>query len=110
MFKTLTFLVLIAILGLSSCKKDKETSDPAYCSSDWVTTVEVQFDALFAAWSAYTADMSVENCNAYKQAYMDYIDSLEPFLECASWSAAELEELQDVINESESNMNELVCE
>jgi hypothetical protein len=54
--------------------------------------------------------MSVENCIAYKAAYQEYIEALEPFLECASWSATELQELQDAIDESEEAMNELNCE
>jgi hypothetical protein len=100
----------MAILGLSSCKKDKESSDPAFCSSDWITEVEDEYDDLFAAWTNYAADMSVENCIAYKAAYQEYIEALEPFLECASWSATELQELQDAIDESEEAMNELNCE
>jgi hypothetical protein len=110
MRKILTLLAIIAILGLSSCNKDKESGDPAYCSSDWGVELEDEYDAVFAAWTAYAADMSVENCNAFKDAYQDYIAALEPFLECASWTEAERQEVQDAIDESEVAMNELICE
>jgi hypothetical protein len=54
--------------------------------------------------------MSVENCNAYKAAFLDYIQAMEPFLECASWSATDRQEVQDAIDEAEEAMNELSCE
>jgi hypothetical protein len=106
----LTLLTIIAILGLSSCKKDKDSDDPAYCSADWVEELEVEYDALYDAYIAYAADMSVENCNAYKEAYLDYIDGLEPFLECNSWTVDERQEIQDAIDEAEAAMSELNCE
>jgi hypothetical protein len=110
MCKILSLLAIIAILGLSTCNKDKDSGDPAFCSANWADELEGEYDALYAAWAAYVADMSVENCNAYKAAYMDYINALEPFLECSSWTAAERQELQDAIDESEAAMNELTCE
>ena len=105
----LSLLAILAILGFSSCKKDKESNnDPAICSSEWA---DEEYDALIAAWNAYSANMSVENCNAYKNAYQDYIDALEPFLECtATWTEAERQEVRDAIDEAEEAMNELTCE
>jgi hypothetical protein len=54
--------------------------------------------------------MSVANCNAYKAAFVNYLDALEPFLECTGWSSAELNELRDVINQARTSMNQLSCE
>jgi hypothetical protein len=110
MHKILTLFTILAILGASSCKKDKDSDDPAYCSADWVDELEDEYDVLYAAYEDYAADMSVENCNAYKEAFMDYIDALEPFLECATWTADERQEVQDAIDEMEEAMNELDCE
>ena len=106
----LTLLAIIAILGLISCNKEKDSDDPAFCSFDWTVEVGDEYDALITAWNAYSGDMSVENCNAYKEAYLDYIDALEPFLECATWTEAERQDVQDVIDESEAAMNALTCE
>lgn len=110
MHKIIALLAIVAILGLSSCKKDKDSNDPAICSADLAIELDDEYDALLTAWDAYVSDMSVENCNAYKAAYQDYIDALKPFLECASWTADELQDLQDAIDEAEAAMNELTCE
>jgi hypothetical protein len=108
MQKILALLAVIAFLGLSSCKK--ESDDPAICNSDWDTETEAEYNALFAAYGVYANDMSVANCIAYKQAYAVYIDALKPYLKCTSWSADELKELQDGIDELEDSMNQLNCE
>lgn len=98
----------MAMLGLSSCKK--ESSDPAICSLDWDTETETEYDALIDAYYTYAADMSNANCLAYKTAFTNYINALKPFLECKSWPEADLQELQDVIDESEELMNQLNCQ
>jgi hypothetical protein len=110
MRKIFFLLALLAILGSGSCKKDEESSDPVYCDADWVLEIEDEYDGLVTAYSAYLEDMSVENCNAYKAAFLDYIQAMEPFLECASWSATDRQEVQDAIDEAEEAMNELSCE
>ena len=97
---------MIALLDFSSCRK--ETEDPAYCSEEWATDEE---NALFAAYNAYAADQSVANCNALKAACQDYIDALEPFLECVkTWTEAERQEVQDAIDETKEYMNLLTCQ
>lgn len=110
MRKLLVFLTILAMLGSVSCNKDKESDDPAYCAGDWILEIEDEYDGLVTAYSAYLEDMSVENCNAYKAAFLDYIQAMEPFLECASWSATDRQEVQDAIDEAEEAMNELTCE
>lgn len=97
---------MIALFDFSSCRKD--TEDPAYCSEDWATNEE---NALYAAYSAYAADMSVANCNALKTACQNYINALEPFLECVkTWTDAERQEVQDTIDETKNYMNQLICQ
>lgn len=99
-------LATIAMLSFISCKKDSE--DPDYCSKDWATE---EADALFDAWTVYQADMSIANCNAYKAAYLDYIEALELFLQCdETWSAEDRQEVQEAIDDAEESMNELTCE
>ena len=108
MRRILALLALFAILGFVTCKK--ESDDPAICNSDWDIETEAEYDALLNAYTAYAADMTPANCNAYKAAFLSYINALKPFLECASWSTADRQEVQELIDESEDAMNELSCE
>ncbi|HEX2394965.1 MAG TPA: hypothetical protein VHI78_06430 [Bacteroidales bacterium] len=103
-----SLLVILLVLGLGSCKKDSK--DPAACSGAWATEVEAEADAVSDAMSAYLADMSVANCNAFKDAYLDYIDALEPFLECETLTAQDREQVQEYIDASEAAMSALTCE
>lgn len=109
MRKVLTLLAITAMMVLSSCKEDSDDG-PAFCNSDWDIESEAEYDALLAAYNAYVLDMSVAKCNAYKAAFVNYLDAIEPFLECTAWSTAELNELRDVINQARSSMNQLNCE
>lgn len=103
----LTLLVILTILGLSSCKKDKE---PVGCTAAWATEIQDEISALSAAASAYGTEQTTETCNAYKDAYLDYIDALEPFVECSALTAADRELIQEYIDDSEEQMNALTCE
>lgn len=107
MCKNLVLMALMAILGLSSCKK--EESDPSFCDLDWDTETEAEYDALVNAYNVYVNDLSAANCIAYKTAFGNYVEALKPFLECESWSDADLQELQGVIDEAEASMNMLDC-
>jgi hypothetical protein len=108
MRKTIALLAMIAMIGLSSCKK--ESSDPAICNLDWDTETETEYDALVTAYTTYAGNMTVANCNAYKSAFTTYINALKPFLECESWSEADKQELQGVIDQAEATMNQLNCQ
>jgi len=103
-----SLFVILVVLGLGSCKKD--SNDPAGCSGAWATQVEDEVDALMSAMQAYSSDQSVANCNAYKDAYLDYIDAIEPLLDCSAYTAEQREELQDAIDQSEAAMSLLTCE
>ncbi|MBN1181056.1 MAG: hypothetical protein JXB49_02130 [Bacteroidales bacterium] len=108
MMKTALFLGLLIGLTLSSCKKDKD-SDPDYCAGAWATEVsEVWADVITTA-SAYSTDPSQENCLAYKNAYQEYIDALEPFLNCQAWTPDQRAQLQQEIDEAEVEIATL-CE
>lgn len=97
---------MIAMLGFHSCKK--EATDPEYCSEEWATEEET---ALTASYNAYVADMSVANCLALKSACQNYINALEPFLECVNtWTDAERKEVQDTIDEMQEYLNALTCQ
>jgi len=108
MRKSLLIVALFA-LTLTACKKDKD-DDPSYCSGVWATEVAEEWNAVYTAMLAYATNPTHETCVAYKDAYQDYIDSLEKFKKCALWTPAQKAELQDAIDEANEQISTLCDE
>lgn len=106
--KTALFFGLLIGLTLSACKKDKD-SDPDYCAGAWAGEVADVWSEVISAASAYSTDPSQENCLVYKNAYLEYIDALEPYLNCAAWTPDQRAQLQQEIDEAEAEIATL-CE
>jgi hypothetical protein len=108
MKKMYVLLVFAMVLGLVSCKKDK--TDPAACSQLWSVAVITEINALSVAAAAYSADQNHETCVAYKNAYQDYIDALEPFLDCASYTPQQKADLQAALDDAQDDIATLCDE
>ena len=104
-YRLFFLLIVISFLGIGSCKK--KAVDPDYCGTTWVTQVSTELNAVSAAATAYAADDSPANCNALKTAYQNYLNVLEPFVDCASWTAQQSTELQNAINDAQQQINTL---
>jgi hypothetical protein len=105
LLKALSFLIILSFVGLGSCKK--KITDPAYCSTAWATAVTDELSTVSAAAMVWAQDPTVANCNLYKAAYQDYLDALEPFIECATWTLQQKQALQDAIDEAEEELQDL---
>jgi hypothetical protein len=104
-FKALSFLILVSFLGTGSCKK--KDSDPDACGTNWTTQVQPQLNAVSSAAQVYATTPTTANCNAYKTAYQNYLNALNPFVECASWTAQQKNELQSAIDGAKQQINTL---
>ena len=104
-YRVLCFLIIVSFLGTGSCKK--KATDPDYCGTSWATQVSSELNAVTAAAQTYASNPTTPNCNAYKAAFQNYLNALDPFVDCASWSAQQKNELQDAINEAEQQINTL---
>jgi hypothetical protein len=107
MYRVLCLLVVVTFIGLGSCKK--KATDPDYCSTSWATQLSAEVNALSAAAQAYATEQTPANCNAYKTAYQNYLDALEPFGDCALWTTQQKADLQDAIDEAQQQISTL-CE
>jgi len=105
MYRVLCFLIIVSFLGLDSCKK--KAADPDYCATSWATQLSSETNAVSAAAQTYASNPTTANCNAFKAAYQEYLDALEPFLDCTLWSAQEKQEVQDAIDEAEQEISTL---
>jgi hypothetical protein len=104
-FRVLSILIVVSFLGIGSCKK--KATDPDYCGTTWTTQVTSQSNALTTALQTYAANQTPANCTALKTAYQNYVNALEPFVDCASWTAQQSTELQNAINDAQQQINTL---
>jgi len=104
-YRALSFLIIVSFLGVGSCKK--KATDPDYCSTAWATQVTSEINAVSAAAQTYASDPTTANCNAYKAAYQNYLNALNPFVDCASWSVQQKNELEDAIDEAQQQISTL---
>jgi hypothetical protein len=105
MYKAICLLIVVSFLGMGSCKK--KSTDPDRCGTAWSTQLSTQINAVTAAAQAYGTDPSAANCNALKTAYQNYLNALEPFTDCAAWTAQQKDDLQTAIDEAQQQVNTL---
>jgi len=104
-YKVLGLLIIVSFLGTGSCKK--KSTDPDYCGTSWAAQVTAQSTALSTALQTYATNQTEANCNALKTAYQNYLNALEPFTDCASWTTQQSNELENAINEAQQQINTL---
>jgi len=104
-YRVLGFLIIVSFLGIGSCKK--KATDPDFCGTSWAAQVSAESNVLSAALQTYATDPTTPNCNALKTAYQNYLDALSPFVDCASWTAQQQDELQAAINAAQQEINTL---
>jgi hypothetical protein len=105
MNRVLCFLIVVSFLGIGSCKK--KATDPDRCGTSWATQLSSETNAVLAAAQTYGSDPTPANCNVLKTAYQKYLDALEPFTNCAAWTAQEKNDLQAAIDEAQQEINTL---
>jgi len=108
MMRLLSLLIITTLVVLSSCKKD-EKEDPNYCGTVWAESVQDELTAVTNAAMTYAQDQTTANCNAYKTAYQNYLNALEPFGKCSAWTAQQKADLQSAIDNAQNELDNL-CE
>lgn len=110
MFRSLLLILALSMVVFSSCKKDKDDDPINNCGNNWSPAVELQdeLNALTEAIQVYSLDQSVENCNAYKQAYLAYLDAVRDWEECYIYVGQQQEFLQ-AVEEAEQEINDIEC-
>lgn len=109
--KTKLFYILIAVVlvGIGSCKKDKD-SDPGVCATAWAVSTQDELTAVVNAALVWSTSPTVANCNAYKTAAQTYLNALKPYESCASLTANDKQNLQEAIQEAQADINSLTCQ
>lgn len=98
----LGILVMSALL-VSACKKD---DDGVNCSN-YVNAIQEKLDAVLVASEAFSTNPSTANCEAYKAAVAEYLDTAENFIDCVP--TEDRAQYQQDIDELQAEIDQLSC-
>lgn len=107
--KLLFILLVTALIGNESCKKDKD-NDPDICANNWVTTTQDELTSVTNAAMAFGNNPTVANCNAYKTAYQAYINALKNYENCSALTGMSRTEWKNSLDEAQEELNEFNCQ
>lgn len=95
-------LTLVSVICVVSCKDD----DPVSCN--WTTELQDELTAFNNAASVYGQNPTTENCNAYRNAGLAYLDAAADLQSCAN-AQGQGQEYQQAIEAAEDSLNALQC-
>lgn len=101
----ITLLLFFIVAMLFSCD-DKDDDAPA-CSVAWGTELQNEVNAISAAANAYIADPSAANCAAYKTAYQNYVNKLEPYGNCTALTGQNRIDFQNALQAAKDSIANL---
>ena len=104
LFRVLVFGVVLLSLGSVSCK----TSGVNCGSAGWGLAIQDEINNLSTTATAYSTNPTTENCQAYRQAYIDYIDALKGWEKCLS-NAVDRADWQQALDDAEQEANNIQC-
>ena len=104
LFRVLVFGVVLLSLSSVSCKK----SGVSCGSTGWALGIQDEITNLSNAAGAYSTNPTTENCQKYRQAYIDYIDALKGWEKCLNTSA-DRAEWQQQLDEAEQEAQNIQC-
>ncbi len=106
--KIILLILLISILGLSSCGGSDVVGAALNCnSSNWVQEVEKELNDFSNAAMDYGNDPTNENCDKYKKAGLKYIEALGSVKKCVVKSG--LSGFNQALDEAKKSINEIQC-
>jgi hypothetical protein len=90
----------------TGCGDDKDT--PEGCATNFAATFQDELEDINTASANFSNDPSTANCEAFKDAYNDYLDALEDWEECANINN-QVVEWQQSLDAARAAINDLVC-
>jgi hypothetical protein len=103
-YRLFFFYTLLLSISTFSCRK----SAPACGTLGWSLAIQDELNNLSAATTAYSQNASHQNCEAYKQAYIDYIDALKGLEKCLI-NSIERADWQHSLDLAEQEVNNIQC-
>jgi hypothetical protein len=105
LFYLMGLMIVIASVACSGDDDDDDNDGP--CDNNWNPAIELEDEiaAINAAAQAYAMDQSKENCEAYKQSILDYLDEVRDWEECYILIGQQQEFIEAVEQAEEDAMN-----
>jgi hypothetical protein len=104
--KTLKFSLVIFCYLFISCGSNSPSS--ALCTATLNEEFQDELTAVTNAASAYGTDPTPVNCQTFKDAYLDYIDALEGWENCATLNGS-LVEYNQALDDARESANDIEC-
>ena len=107
MRKSIFLLICLIALafGSTSCKK---SSSAVPCNTSWALALQDETNSLSNAILNYSQNPTPANCEAYKQAYLNYLNALKDWGNCVG-TAGQTQEWRDEIKDAEDEINDIEC-
>ena len=101
---------LLVVASLVACNKDDDDDDNVRCGDNWSPAVELEdeINAITAAAQTYGMDPSMENCEAYKQSLLDYLDAIRSWEDCYVHIGQQAE-FNRQVDEAEQDVMNIQC-
>ena len=108
----LTMILLLAFAAMVSCKEEKKDdnntpNNNVGCNYVWSERLADEAAALSQAASAYASDPTTANCEAYRQALLDYLNEADNVIDCVP--QASLAQYQQAVDAAKASANSLQC-
>ena len=101
--KNLKLLIVIFCILFISCG-----TSPLGCSVGFAIKFQDELADVTNAAEAYNTDPTPANCIKYRDAYLDYIDALEDWGDCAVQNNSSAE-FNESLKEARDSLDELEC-
>jgi len=102
-YKKFILPLLVLSFIFISCGKDSVT-----CSNNFSSELSDEIEAFTDALTVYTMDNSSANCEAYKDAYIDYLNALKDYSDCG-FTGTTLSNYNQLLEEAENEVQQIQC-
>jgi len=103
----LSICAITGILLCAACKDDPAPVDP--CNNfNLAVALQAESNAVSAAATAFGLDPTTANCNAFRAAYLAYIEAAQGYQSCAN-STGQGAEYQQALADAQAEIDSLMC-
>lgn len=101
----LTLLIFATVTLFFACNNNDDDGGITPCN--WAVELADEAEALSNAATAYANDPTTANCEAYRQAFQDYLDEAEDLNLCVP--TTDQAEYQQAIDDAQQSLDDLQC-